>query len=312
MAVGGSSLERAQSLASKFAIPRAYGTYQELASDPEVEIIYVCTLHPQHKEAVLAASKAGKAVLCEKPLAVNAADAEAMIATARRNGTFFMEAMWSRYFPTVQKIRALVKEGYIGEVVSFDAKLGFQADYSLPRLAAKEHGASSILDVGIYPVSMASALMGPAAPLEVQSVGRLNPSKDYDIQFASVLLYPSGIATVQASFEAPFENTATVVGTKGRIHWRDFWSPSSFTVTLYDGTVEQFDPQSHPDFALPHSPGHVFNFHNSAGLAHEAKYIQSALERKLVESEHQSLEESLVIMQTLDKIAKQVGFNNYE
>lgn len=311
MAVGGSSLERAQTLASTYSIPRAYGSYDEVASDPEVEIVYVCTLHPAHKPAVIAASGAGKAVLCEKPLAMNAKDAEAMIGVAHANGTFFMEAMWSRYFPAIQKIRSLIKDGRIGEIVSFDAKLGYLADMNMPRIGSKENGASSILDVGIYPITMASMVLGPEAPIDIQSTAKMHKSGDFDVQFASVIRYKSGIATVQGSFEAPFENTATVVGTKGRIHWRDFWCPSAFVLTTYDGHTEHFDAANNPEFALPIVPGHKFNFHNSAGLCFEAKYIQDALERGIKESEHESHEESITIMKTIDIIAKQIGFNNY-
>jgi dihydrodiol dehydrogenase / D-xylose 1-dehydrogenase (NADP) len=311
VAVGGGHLDRAQKFASTHNIPRAYGSYDEVAADPEVEIVYICTLHPHHKEAALAASNRGKPVLCEKPLALNAKDAEAMIANARKNGTFFMEAMWTRYYPLTQKIASLVKQGRIGEVVSFDAKLGFQANFDQPRLGEKSHGASALLDVGIYVLTMASLALGPGAPKEIKAVGQLSKGADFDLSFAAALQYPSGaVATVQGSFLGALENTATIVGTKGRIHWQNHWCPTAFTIIDSDGTSTTFDPSTNPEYALPHSPGHVFNFHNSQGLAHEARYIQNALERGLEQSEHESLEESIAIMKTIDIIAKQIGFDN--
>jgi dihydrodiol dehydrogenase / D-xylose 1-dehydrogenase (NADP) len=304
-------LERAKTFASTFNIPRAYGSYQDVANDPEVEIIYICTLHPHHKAAAKVASDHGKAILCEKPLAMNATDAEAMIANARKNGTFFMEAMWSRYFPVIRKIRSLLKEGRIGDVVSFDAKLGIFANPEHSRNISRDHGASSLLDVGIYVITMASMVMGPGAPLEIHSAGKLSADGDFDVQFASVLKYPTGLATVQASFEAPLENVACICGTKGRIYWKNFWSPTAFSIINPDGSIELFDETTNPEYALPVSPGHVFNFFNSAGLAHEARYLQEALESGLNESRLETLDESITIMQTIDTIAKQIGFNNY-
>ena len=315
-------MERAQAFATKNDIPRAYGTYEGVCSDAEVEIVYVGALHPQHKVAAMKASEHGKAVLCEKPLAMNASDAEAMMSCARAHGTFFMEAMWTRYFPLTQHIRSIVRDGQIGQIVSVDARLGFAANHDQPRLGAKEHGASALLDVGIYPLALASFALGPDAPLEVHSVGRLAPgnaqdgadqsgNNAFDIQFASVLKYPTGLATIKGSFESPLENSATIVGTKGRIHWKNFWCPTSFSITLADGVTHIYDASTHPEFALPVAEGHSFNFFNSSGLAHEARYVQHALERGLTESEYESLDESLTIMKTLDLIAKQIGFNNY-
>lgn len=312
VAVGGSSIQRAERFAEIIPTPvRVYGNYEEVAADPEVEIVYICTLHPQHKAAALVASKHGKPVLCEKPIAMNATDAEEMISYAKQNKTFFMEAMWTRYFPVIHAIRTLVREGKLGEIVSFDASLGYFADPQLMRIGEKSQGASSLLDVGIYPLTMASMALGPCAPLEVQAVANLDPTGKFDTSFAAVLKYPSGLATIQGSFKAPLENTATIVGTKGRIHWQNHWSPTSFSFISNDGTIQHFDQTTNANFALPVSPEHVFNFKNSQGLAYEAVYIQSALERGLTESEHESLEESITIMKTIDKIAKLIGFNNY-
>lgn len=320
LAVGGSDEGRAKAFAKEHNIPKAHGTYEAVVNDPEVDVIYVATLHPLHREAMEKASAAGKAVLCEKPLALNATDAEAMIATARKNKTYFQEAMWTRYYPLTQDLRKLLKEGKIGTVVSVDAKLGFLAPTETARLTQKSAGASALLDVGIYPLTYASMVFGPDAPTEIVSVGKIAGSgaDAFDTHFVSTLKYPNGgIAIVEGTFEAAPECKTVITGTKGRLVIPNFWCPTEFTLVLHaDGdspaSSTTFDATTNPEYALPTIPGdHRFNFTNSQGLAHEAVYLQSALERGLLESEHETLEESLTIMRTIDTIAKQIGFNNY-
>lgn len=308
VAIGGSSKKRAEEFASEHGVARSYGSYEEVAADSEVEIVYVATLHPKHKEAALTVIKHNKPVLVEKPLAMNASDAADMIDAAHKQGVFFMEAMWTRYFPAIQALRQVVKEGRIGDVLSVDARLGFRAGDN-KRLNEVSQGASALLDVGVYTVACASMFLGPGAPEDIQAVAMMETAKEnnnehFDRAVVAVLRYPKGLATMQASFENDLGNTATIVGTKGRIHWKNHWSPDSFTIIYNDGTEEHFGPDNHPEFKLPDVGSDKYNFGNSQGLSFEARYCQEALERGLKESEHQSHEESLVIMRTLDKITQ--------
>lgn len=172
VAVGGSDKSRADAFASKYGL-LALESYEAVASHPEVDLIYICTLHPRHLDSVKAAISSKKPILCEKPLAHNARDTRAILQLAGDSGVFFMEAMWSRYFPALQRIRKEVKEGRIGRILSFDAKLGYSPDPALVRNATAVHGASALLDVGIYPISMASFLLGPEKPSRVSSIAVL-------------------------------------------------------------------------------------------------------------------------------------------
>lgn len=325
VAVGGSDEGRAKAFASEHGVPKAYGSYDEVIQDPQVEVVYVATLHPYHREAMEKASAAGKAVLCEKPLALNAKDAEAMVEAARKNKTYFQEAMWTRYYPITNDLRALLKEGKIGQVVSLDAKLGFLAPTDTARLQQKSAGASALLDVGIYVLTYASMVFGPEAPAQIVSVGKTvgEGSEAFDTHFATTLKYPNGgIAILEGTFEAAPECKAVITGTKGRVIIPNFWCPTEFTLVLHSegsapgvasSTTTTFNASTNPSYALPTIPGppHSFNFTNSQGLAHEARYLHSALNRGLLESEFESLDESLTIMRTIDTIAKQIGFSNY-
>lgn len=339
VAVGGRSEERAKEFAQKWKVPNAYGTYDGVAQDREVELIYVCTLHPEHLEAVRAAASAGKAILCEKPLAHNARDAAALVALAQEAGVFFMEGMWARYFPAVQRIRKEVKEGRIGEIIAFDAKLGYKPDPTLPRISQVECGASALLDVGIYPISMASMMMGGEEPTEIKAHAFFYSPSSFDAHLSALLKYPSGaIATIQGSHFGPLSNDATITGTKGRIHWKNFWCPDSFSLTLFPdsqsspGSLPQIThfcadsslapPGSQdrsnekieiiPSFALPLTPLHPsYFFPRSNGLAFEITYFQLAVSSSMKESQFQPISESLSIMRTIDSIARSIGFDNY-
>lgn len=114
VAVAARDLNRAKEFAQKYNIPKAYGSYEELAKDPNVEVAYVGTQHPQHKAVVLLCLAAGKAVLCEKPMSVNAAKVREMVAEARSRGIFLMEAIWSRFFPAMEALREVLAQALSG------------------------------------------------------------------------------------------------------------------------------------------------------------------------------------------------------
>ena len=160
-AVGSRSKERAGEFAAQYGINRAYGSYEGLANDPDIDIIYVSTPHTAHFECTLMCLKAGKAVLCEKPFTINAKEAEILITTARTYGLFLMEAMWTRFLPAIVKVRELLAEGAIGEVRMLRADFGFRGKFDpLSRYLNPKIGGGALLDVGVYPVSFASMIFG--------------------------------------------------------------------------------------------------------------------------------------------------------
>ena len=161
VAVGSRSQASADAFGEEFGVPRRHASYADLAADSDVDAVYVATPHGSHMDNSLLCLEGGKAVLCEKPFAVNAAQAERMVREARSRGLFLMEAMWTRYFPLMDRVRALISEGTLGEVRQVHADFGYRAevdpDYWLFDL---HQGGGALLDVGIYPVSLASMLLG--------------------------------------------------------------------------------------------------------------------------------------------------------
>ncbi|MGR7002128.1 Gfo/Idh/MocA family protein [Yinghuangia aomiensis] len=174
-AVGSRNKDRAAEFAAKVGAGTAYGSYADMIADPAVEAVYVATPHAQHREIVEAAIAAGKPVLCEKPLGVTVAEAEALVAQARAADVFLMEAMWMRFNPLIQRVQATVESGALGDVRSVSASFGFPMPYDPEhRLWNPALGGGALLDLGIYPVALAYLLLG--APDSMAAVGALGPS----------------------------------------------------------------------------------------------------------------------------------------
>jgi predicted dehydrogenase len=213
-AVGSRDTSRAQGLATELGAPRAYGSYAELVTDPEVQAVYVATPHAQHAEVVELAFAAGKAVLCEKPLTHSLSETERLAALAQERGVFLMEALWMRFNPLVQDLRARVQRGDLGEIRSLHASFGFVApDVPTSRLWARELGGGAMLDLGVYTVDLARLLLGD--PSRVEATGSMSQT-GVDAESALLLTYPSGArALLDTSLTAWLPGTAVVVGSNG-------------------------------------------------------------------------------------------------
>jgi predicted dehydrogenase len=162
VAVGSRTAESANRFANMFGVPHRHASYEALVNDSNVDVVYVATPHSLHKENSLLCLQAGKAVLCEKPFTINAAEAETVIRLAREKKLFLMEAMWTRFIPLVVKVRQLLADRVIGDVQMLVADLGFLVDFDpLHRLFAPQLGGGALLDLGVYPVSLASMIFGP-------------------------------------------------------------------------------------------------------------------------------------------------------
>lgn len=285
-AIGSRSQAAADRFGDAFDVPHRHATYQDLASDPEVDVIYVSSPHPMHKEDTLLCLEAGKAVLCEKPFTMNSQESEAVIRAARERGLFLMEAMWTRYLPAVVRARQLLAEGVIGEVRMVQADFGFRAEVDPKhRLLNPDLGGGALLDVGIYTVSLASMVFGQQ-PAEINSQVYLG-STGVDELSGTIFRYPAGqIAVLSSSLQINTPHDAVIIGTKGsiRIH-PSFWCTDGMTLTL-DGQPEQV-------MNLPRV-GNGYNY--------EAAEVMACLRAGKRESEVMPLDETLAIMQTLDRI----------
>ncbi|MBZ0290306.1 MAG: Gfo/Idh/MocA family oxidoreductase, partial [Anaerolineae bacterium] len=222
VAVGSRSPESADKFAREFNVPRCHASYEALAQDAEVDAIYISTPHPYHAPNSKLCLENGKAVLCEKPFAMNAHEADEMIALARQKRVFLMEAMWTRFLPTLIRTRDLIAEGAIGEVRMVTADFGFRTNFNPQgRLFAPELGGGALLDVGIYPISLAFMLFG--APSEVSSQASLGET-GVDEQSAYLFGYDKGqIALLSSATRTPTPQEAFILGTEGSIKLHSPW-----------------------------------------------------------------------------------------
>ena len=230
VAVGSRTAAAAEKFAADHGGIRAHGSYEALLADPEVQAVYIATPHPSHLEWTLRAAAAGKHILCEKPLALNHADAARMIGAARRHRVFLMEAFMYRCHPQTARLAELVAEGTIGELRAIHAN--FTAPFKFDpahRIFDKALGGGAILDLGCYPVSVSRRMAGAALgqpfvePLSFQGTGRLNAITGADEVAAATLAFPGGItAQISCSSCLPLEIRVRLIGTGG---WIDVPNP---------------------------------------------------------------------------------------
>lgn len=232
-AVASRNPDRARKFASRFGPARHYASYTGLIADPEVEIVYIATNHPGHREWAVAAAEAGKHILCEKPLAVNAAGASQIVEAARRNDVFLMEAFAYRCHPQTQRLVEILQGGEIGEVRIVDASFGYDAgpepgNYLLNRSL----GGGSILDVGCYPTSMAHLIAATVsgtvavACQMVAGVADLGKTAGVDHYAAAVLGFPGGmVARVASAIQVNLDNSLRVYGSSGTVIVPSPWLP---------------------------------------------------------------------------------------
>jgi predicted dehydrogenase len=238
-----------------------------------------------HPDALLAL-RAGKPVLLEKPFTMNAAEAEELVAEARQRGLFLMEAMWTRFLPHILEIRRLLADGALGEIVTVSADHGqwFAEDPAF-RLFAPELGGGALLDLGIYPVSFASMVLG--APDRVLAMA--DPAfTGVDAQTSILLGYESGAhAVLNCELRAKSPTRAAIVGTDARIEIEgDFYAPVSYTLISRDGEEQRFE--SPPE--------------SRKGLRYEADEVARCLAEGLLESPGMPLDETVAIMRTMDAV----------
>lgn len=223
VAAGSRSPEAARAFAEEHGVPRAHGSYEALLADPEVDAVYVATPHPRHAEWVVKAAEAGKHILCEKPMGMNRAEGETMVAAARRRGVVLMEAFMYRCHPQTAKVAELVRSGALGEVGMVQAAFGFRSGFDAgSRLWDKAAGGGGIMDVGCYPVSMARLVAGAASglsfldPVSVDGAGVLHPGTGVDVYAAATLKFPNGVvAQVSTGVGLTQDNVVRIYGTEG-------------------------------------------------------------------------------------------------
>ncbi len=229
-AVGSRTLARAEEFGRAWDIPNRHGSYEELAADPEVDVVYVATPHPWHHPNTLLMLDAGKHVLVEKPMAMNALQVSEMVAAARANDRFLMEALWTRCLPAPRLARELVADGAIGELCSVSAEFGINVPYDPDhRLFNVDLGGGALLDLGVYPLALASQYLGELTV--VGATRQLSPDRMVDTQTTVLVRGENGVsATLGCASRTALPNRAVLAGTAGWIELPVFWAATELVL----------------------------------------------------------------------------------
>lgn len=291
VAVGSRTQRSADEFAARFDIPHAHASYEALVADPEVDIVYVATPHPYHLENAALALNAGRHVLIEKPITLNAMQARQLADLAAGKGLLLLEGMWTRFLPHMARIREIIAEGTVGDVRT----LIVDHTQDLPddpahRINALELGGGALLDLGIYPISFAWDLFGKPETVSARATFKATGA---DAQVAAVFGYTDGrIASTLSASDTAGTNTATILGTDARIEVDSVWyEPTSFRVIDPGGSVLE----SYESDVV------------GRGMQFQAQEAERILAAGRTASALLSPDESVSIMRTLDEIRSQIG-----
>ena len=217
VAIASRDLERARAAAAKLGIARAHGSYEDLLAAPDVDAVYIPLPNNLHAEWTIAAARAGKHVLCEKPLAMTAAEAERMIEVCEAEGVLLLEAFMYRLHPTWEAVRELVASGRIGELRAIQSWFSYFNDDPTNIRNIVEAGGGALFDVGCYSVNLSRMLFG-AEPARIQGSITRDPQMGVDVVTSATLDFPGGgVATFTCSTRTEPDQRVHVYGTRGRI-----------------------------------------------------------------------------------------------
>jgi dihydrodiol dehydrogenase / D-xylose 1-dehydrogenase (NADP) len=318
------STSSAESFASTHGVNAAYGSYEELAADDNVDIVYVSTIHHLHHEHAMLCLEAGKNVLVEKPIALTHEHATELADAASERGLFLMEGMWTRFFPVVRKARALMDAGEIGEIKSIHSDFGFVLDAeSRPHMVDVAQGGGGLMEIGCYPI--AAALMGLGQDVtQVAAAGHVTDG-GVDLSAGMTLYGTEGaMAVLTYTLHAQTPEETLIAGTKGhiRIH-SPAHCPTRITLTNIGGRESSTEEMFEIPLPLPHSsarlaqgeqsasncaaPYSMFHYPNSMGMVYEAEAVMECIREGQTECEEFTVAESLEVMRICDEVRGQLG-----
>ncbi|MCU1442845.1 MAG: oxidoreductase [Cryobacterium sp.] len=290
-AVGSRSQESADAFAVEYGIPTAHPSYEALVADPDVDIVYISTPHPFHADNAALALNAGKHVLIEKPITLNAREARGIMDLAKAKNLLVLEAMWTRFLPHMIRVREILAAGTLGDVhtliLDHTQDLPDDPEHRINSLAL---GGGALLDLGIYPISFASDVFGRPETILASASFK---DTGADAQVATIFRYPGGqIASTLSASDTKGPNTASILGTEGRIDIDAVWySPTSFRVLNSSNEVlEEFDSEV-----------------RGRGMHFEAAEAEQLIRAGRISGDILSTDESVAIMETLDIIREQIG-----
>jgi predicted dehydrogenase len=280
---------KARHFAVRHQIPKSYDQHTALFNDQNIDIVYIGTPHHVHADLSIQAMKNGKHVLCEKPLAVNKQQVQEMILCSKENNVFLMEALWSRFNPSIVDILSRIKNGEIGDVNYIHADFSFAGnlDDHHSRLVNMDLAGGALLDVGIYPIFLCYAILG--LPNSIQSSSRFHQT-GADIQTAAIFTYDHALAHVMGGFASTTDSPAAICGTKGRIEIHSRWHDAG-GYTVIKGEAKEV-------VELP-TIGH--------GFMPEIDECYRMISQQKIESVSWSHQASLDLISVMDEIREQVG-----
>lgn len=291
LAVGSRSLDKAQRFATDYQVPRAYGSYAELAADPEVDVIYVASTHNDHLESARLCLEAGKAVLVEKPLTVTASETDELLELARQRGLFLMEALWSRTNPLYRQAAEIVRSGELGAIRHVNASFGFAfRGEESHRLLDPDQAGGAILDLGVYPVHGVNLFLGE--PDELHGFGNL-ASTGVEAHAAALLTFaatqsrPPATASIVCSLETDLPRRLEVLCTNGSLRLDNLILPAELTV------VRGVGPDADEETLITQWPGGGYTF--------EIGEVNRCLRAGELESPLVPWHDTLAVARTLDR-----------
>ena len=289
-AVASRSQAKADAFGAEFGASKCYGSYEALVNDPDVDVAYIATPHTYHLEHTLLSLDAGKHTLCEKPFAVNAKEAQIMIDRAREKKRFLMDAFWTRYFPVMAKLRELLADGVIGDVMLVQADFGGRG----PVVPEKRHfnpdlAGGALLDVGSYCLQLASMIYGKQ-PIDIVSQVAIGSTGVDELSVIVCRYSDYEMATLTSAIRLGTPHEARVMGSEGYIAIPNFWHPSELTVV-----------------AAGQEPETLRFPYEGEGFQYEAMEVGDCIRAGKTESAIYPLDETLALMQTLDRIRADWG-----
>lgn len=289
--VASRSIEKAEAFADQFKPKYQFGSYQELFECKEVDVVYIATPHTLHADLSIMAMNMGKNVLCEKPFGINSLEVTKMIAAAEKNGVFLMEAMWSRFNPSIKKVKQLISEGVIGDVGYLHANFAF---YGLNRseegrLLNRALAGGSLLDIGIYPIFLAYFILG--IPESISAVSNFYKT-GVEVQTSMIFKYPEAQAILYSGLNSGSDMKAEIAGSEGSLFLHSRWHQAQGYSLEKEGELQHFK--------LPTT---------GKGYAHEIMEVHDCLNSNQKESRLWSLDDSRNLMSIMDEIRKQCSIS---
>ncbi len=293
--VASRDVEKAKCFAAQNGFLHTAESYQDLINDDNVDVIYIASPHNCHAEQSLACLRAGKPVLCEKPMTVNSRQATEVIRVADDNNTFYMEAVWSRFLPVYKRIRQWIDNGDIGDIQLIQASFGFNFPFDpKSRLYDPNLAGGALLDVGIYPITFSQWVMQDQYPASISAVGSLG-STGVDERSAVTLQYDEGqIATLTSTVLADTVYDAWIIGSRGKIKVPMFWCAESAELI----TGSRADMNVVDSAYLPHQPN---------GYEAEILEVHRCLAQQELQSPELTWGNSLKVMKIMDEVRDQLG-----